>query len=156
MIRYGLAVAALILLIIGVMQITAAVPDLLFVKSENGAGAPDIEQQTFSAIDRALRVNSELEQYSFQGDYQSPLRPYAYIPRRVSARSGPQYVRPTLKLKGVLLKDDPLAIIQDQSGKTHICTSGDLVDEQEVVAIQKDLVRLRDRLGAYELEVAEE
>jgi hypothetical protein len=60
-----------------------------------------------------------------------------------------------LTLKGVLLKKQPLAILEDESGKTYICGVDETVKEQRVVKIESTSVTLRNSLGAYTLTVKE-
>jgi hypothetical protein len=154
--RYAFGVAILFFLVIAVTQTGAALTAFSGAADNQRAVKAEVEQETFAQIEKALRIDTGVHAYAFSGDYPDPLRAYrAVVRRRAATPAGPSYTRTELTLKGVLAKENPLAIIQDQGGKTHICKVGDAVDEQEVIAIQEDMIRVRDRLGAYELTVKE-
>ena len=79
----------------------------------------------------------------------------------VRSRSGPvtrgggaPTRRPQLRLKGVLIKDTPFAILEDEQGESHIVEVGARVEGQTVVEITPRQVRLRDYRGTYALVVA--
>jgi hypothetical protein len=59
-------------------------------------------------------------------------------------------------LKGVLNKDIPLAIIQNQAGQTFICTSGDTICSMKLVSINFNVVELKGRNGSIKLSISEE
>jgi hypothetical protein len=60
-----------------------------------------------------------------------------------------------LTLKGVLLKKQPLAILEDSLGKTYICGVDETVKEQRVEKIESNRIFLRNSLGSYILTVKE-
>jgi|GEM_PF-4731843 len=62
---------------------------------------------------------------------------------RVNAR------RPAIVLKGVLAKKNPLAIFEDERGKTYICAVGDTIAGAVVRAIDEEKTTLRDGAGTF-------
>ncbi|MBN1984310.1 MAG: hypothetical protein JW795_22490, partial [Chitinivibrionales bacterium] len=61
-----------------------------------------------------------------------------------------------LFLKGILSKENGLAIIADEKGKTYICKEGDKIEEQTVVKIERDKVLLATPKGTETLMVKEQ
>lgn len=60
-----------------------------------------------------------------------------------------------LTLKGVLMKQTPLAILEDASGKTSVCGVGEKVADQLIVKIEYTRVTLQNGRSTYTLTVKE-
>ena len=95
--------------------------------------------------------------FEYHGNFEAPFRivSEAFAPRveRKTESSGP--VRVDLVLKGVLLKDKPLAILENEKGVTFICGIGETVQDFVVESIGASHVQLRGRQGAITLSVKE-
>jgi hypothetical protein len=63
--------------------------------------------------------------------------------------------RHRLMLKGFLIKDRPLAILETSDGATHICGVGETVEGQKILRIGGERVVVKDPWGTYELSVRE-
>ncbi|MBD3320881.1 MAG: hypothetical protein GF350_07300 [Chitinivibrionales bacterium] len=111
-------------------------------------------------VEKALQAAQEYEPFTYAGDNPTPFRSLekGHIVSRSSkgGKKEPDYVRNKLILKGVLFKKQPLAIIEDESGKSHICGIGDEVHSQRILAIGEEGVKLRDPLGSYEIPAQDE
>jgi hypothetical protein len=156
-IKYLIFAAALVCAVIGVSYALEG-----FAIVRKGATSQelreDVEIKTFSKIDSALGAEVAFAPFSYSGDFKTPFRSDTKRAARYGRRSPskPAYTRPKLRLKGILAKENPLAIIQDESGKSYICKKGDAVQEQLVANIEAGVVTLRDRSGDYSLRVDEE
>ncbi len=120
--------------------------------SENGTGFDD-----FSLADSALVTESTVQFHEFVGKHTTPFRDDGKPPPRVRriGKEEQKKERPTLKIKGILEKENPLAVIEDPSGKTYICEAGDTVLEQRIVRISSKEVILNDKYGTYDLKAPE-
>lgn len=108
-------------------------------------------------IDSALKKSDPTHFFSFSGDFESPFRVQAEVSRRpVHGRRRGSGERARLVFKGILMKESPLAIIEDENGKTFICKRGDLVHGQRVERILSDRITLSNSEGTYTLNVPEE
>jgi hypothetical protein len=118
------------------------------------------EEKVFSSMaavaDSALKYRPKSSSARFNGNFENPFRSAgeAFAPsvKKSAPLPGSQV---KLTLKGVLLKKQPLAILEDESGKTYICGVDETVKEQRVVKIESTSVTLRNSLGAYTLTVKE-
>ena len=109
-----------------------------------------------TALARSLRSPAYLP---YTGGFEEPFKPIRDA-RQTAAAGGAAKaalspVRPKLMLKGVLLKNNPRSILQDESGITFILGLGDTLQGQRVVSIGKASVTLSDKHGSYDLSVKE-
>ena len=58
-----------------------------------------------------------------------------------------------LFLKGTLIKEGALAIIEDEDGKTFICRQGEKVHNRLIVKVGEDEVTIKDDNGTIVLKV---
>ncbi|MBD3344593.1 MAG: hypothetical protein GF401_05985 [Chitinivibrionales bacterium] len=111
-------------------------------------------------VEKALTTTALAEGFKYSGIHTSPFKSLEkghIAPRKTGGGSKKNnYVRNKLTLKGVLFKKKPLAIIEDESGKSHICGIGDDVRQQKIIAINEEGIKLRDPLGLYEIPAQEE
>ena len=147
---------ALLLLLAAAANVTEGFA-ILVASPLTGAGQkrpPGLE--AVRRIDRALETKTTQKEHTFEGTAADPFRPLgarapvASKPRGQAPESAP------LTLRGILVKDQALAILEDQSGRTSICRRGDTVLEFTVVAIEPDKVVLSNKGRRYTLHVAEE
>ncbi len=108
--------------------------------------------------DSALKFQPLVSVLQYKGNFENPFKPAAeaFAP---PVKKGPALLSPEtqvkLSLKGVLLKKQPLAILEDDSGKTYICGIDETVRGQRVEQIESTSVLLRNSLGSYTLTVKE-
>jgi len=117
------------------------------------------ERGVSSLIDSALRVEIIIPQAEFTPGANSPFRVFGAQPavsvanRDVAPPTPPvQHRRLPLVLKG-LMREPPLAILEDERGRTHIKAYGDYIQNAQIIAIRHDSVVLKDSSGTYELTV---
>jgi hypothetical protein len=108
-----------------------------------------------SAIDKALKLELPGPSKTFLAPERSPFgieNTGSAKKSRIRAPTASQY---GLLLKGVLQKDKPLAILQNQAGETFICTKGDTVCGMCVTSIQIDMVEITGKGGRLKLTIPE-
>jgi|GEM_PF-1528318 hypothetical protein len=113
--------------------------------------------KALASTDSALKIMPELRLYQFPSAMENPFKPASEAdPPVLKHRQGlaPE-TQVKLSLKGVLLKAQPLAILEDATGKTYICGVGETVCGQTVEDIGATRVTLHNTLGSYSLVVKE-
>ena len=106
---------------------------------------------TTTIIQQAMLSGEPLAQNVYSGNFENPFKLAGMAPKPVARSGGTAYVRKTLIIKGVLLKDRSLAIFSGENGEKLIGGIGDTVCGQIVTAITGESVTLRDQLGSYTL-----
>jgi hypothetical protein len=108
--------------------------------------------------DSALKFHPIVTVVQYKGNFDSPFKTiaeaFAAPVKKGAALPSPEN-QVKLSLKGVLLKKQPLAILEDDSGKTYICGIDETVRGQRVEKIEAASVMLRNTLGTYTLTVNE-
>jgi hypothetical protein len=113
---------------------------------------------SFALVEKALCLPPAPAAVRYIGGVESPFKTVAQARQseEPGTRAAPRaQARPKLALKGILYKNNPLAILEDANGKTSILGVGDTLNGQKVTAIGKTSVKLRDRHGLYDLSVKE-
>ncbi len=118
----------------------------------------DLEQgvklKAFELVDQALKTKTRAFTFTFKGAFKPPFRLVSGVKRkRAGGKAKPRQVHKKLFLKGTLIKDNALAIIVDEDGKTFICKQGDRVHNRLVGEIEEDRVTIRDKRGNTVLKV---
>ncbi len=114
---------------------------------------PGLQDPTIKNALVELELN---KQFNLPKSLSSPFKIAGYRPPSRRKRIvKPSYQRIPLQLKGILAKENPLAIIENQEGKSFICKKGDTVGEQEIYEIGAEEVIMRDKLGTYPIAVSE-
>jgi hypothetical protein len=128
-------------------------------KSETVLKAEIITEYTASAlVDSALKTEIITPKANLAFETGSPFRPLKPEPVRsvsqpaVTPPTAPVSKRIPLKLKG-LMKNPPLAIVEDASGETHIKAQGDNIKSTLIVSIGSSSAVFKDSSGTYELMV---
>jgi hypothetical protein len=121
-------------------------------------GRKSLLVREMGAIDIALKSSADVQFYQFSGNFESPFRLQGTSRQRDpdAQRKAEKPPRATLVFKGILMKDKPVAIIEDETGKTFICRVGDIVGEQKVISIASDNIKLSDSRGTYTLSAPRE
>jgi hypothetical protein len=124
--------------------------------------AVDINREAFFAhselnkMDAALNKKISLDTFNYIATFESPFRKCGEDPSRNTANKKHDLSgRPKLFLKGILQKNAPLAILEDENGETYIRGIGEKALDQEIVKIADNRVTLRDSRGNYDLVVEE-
>lgn len=108
--------------------------------------------------DSALNFRPMATVVQYKGNFENPFKTateaFAAPAKKGAAVPSPE-TQVKLSLKGVLLKKQPLAILEDDSGKTYICGVDETVRGQRVENIEAASVMLRNALGTYTLTVKE-
>lgn len=134
------------------------IPDLLIQNTSRKQTSKSIIDNSIASINSVLSLTPHYDFFTYTSDFESPFRKYKSARTQTQTNKPPQDVtpsRPELLLKGVLLKEKSLAIIEDKGGKTYIKGIGEAVLDQQIISINADKVVLRDRKGTYELAVEE-
>jgi hypothetical protein len=109
------------------------------------------------AADSALRCRHAISGFEYRGNFEAPFRlvTEAFAPPVTKKNASPAPLRVDLILKGVLMKDQPLAILENGKGATVICGIGEKVQDFVVESIEASHVQLRGPQGAVTLSVKE-
>jgi Tfp pilus assembly protein PilO len=128
---------------------------------ENAASVKDITSiyDVFALADSALNTEIIIPAAAAVSEVNSPFRTFGARPvtgfTRVAAAAPPaKHERSHIKLKG-LMKNPPLAIIEDARGQTHIKAQGEFIQNAQIIAINSNSVIFRDSSGTHELKVEE-
>ena len=107
--------------------------------------------------DSALKCRPKTDALHYEAVFENPFsllsEAFSAPVKKKNASSSLQQVK--LTLKGVLLKEQPLAILEDTTGKTYICGIGEKIQENIVESIEPNRVTLRGSQGVYALSVKE-
>jgi hypothetical protein len=118
--------------------------------------ADDMLLSLFNEGDKALKCKPKTEAFTYNGNFENPFRILSEtFAEPVKKRSTSPMARVSLILKGVLLQERPLAILDDGTGKTYICGIGETIQEHTVVSIEPSRVTLRGSQGVFTLSVKE-
>ena len=112
---------------------------------------------TAALADSALKTAPKIAGPAFTGQFENPFKTPAEAfapPAQKTVKASPES-QVKLTLKGVLLKKQPLAILEDETGKTYICGKDETIKGQLVERIEATGVTLRNSLGSYTLIVKE-
>ncbi len=135
------------------------IPDLLIQNTSRKQTSKSIIDNSIADINRVLSLTPHYDFFTYTSEFESPFRKFGAVRTQEQTinKSSQEVIpsRPQLLLKGVLLKEKSLAIIEDKGGQTYIRSIGETVLDQQIVSINADKVVLRDRKGTYELAVEE-
>src|SRR5512133_1245500 len=135
-------------LLIGIQTSAVNQPKLLSIQDESLAHREMIK------LDNALNRRITADAFQYVGNFETPFRMKGDNGQnKVSKVNLP--ARPRLLLKGILQKNVPLAIIEDEQGETFIEGVGKKIHGQEIVKISNNSVTLKDSRGQYDITVEE-
>ena len=147
-----------IMTLIAVFFIGSEIPDdLALVKRKLHSPLPVQSQSRLSLIDSALSSIPAASSFKYSGGFENPFRGW-----QKSAKPGGKHTKSTrpprarFALKGILIKNKPLAILESEMGETFIRGINGKALEQTIVSITENSVIIRDHLGTYELSVEEQ
>lgn len=112
----------------------------------------------FALMDSVATDNARKQFFEYTGGFENPFRLWntsrVSSDKKVSDSTQEKNVeRVRLTLKGILIKDKSLAILENDRGETFIRGAGETVLEQKIIAISGQSVTLRDKRGTYEITV---
>lgn len=112
-------------------------------------------QSRIALIDKAINEVPAIDYFEYTGGFDNPFKIHT-VPRPAGRHSS-KVSEPRVKLilKGILITDKPLAILEDTMGKTYIRGVGEKAVEQSVIKITESSVTLKDHAGTYELTIEE-
>ncbi len=127
--------------------------------AKSTAHSSKIENERFKIIDMALNevVNQQFSNYA--GDFENP---FQSGPSKANQAYGNSQTKPKeperipLTLKGILSNERPLAILENNNGRTFIRGVGDSVENQRILAISGSKVTILDGKSKYDIVVKEE
>lgn len=129
------------------------------IKNTTAVHSTNIENESFKIIDQALKEVVNQNFFNYIGDFGNPFQTKTLSsnqnngsPRTMPA--APE--RMQLKLKGILSNEQPLAILEDNDGKTYIKGVGDSIANQKIYSISDSRVTILDGKKRYEIIVKEE
>lgn len=134
------------------------IPDLLIEDISKKHTKNSIINKSIASIDKILSFTPGYQFFTYTSEFDSPFRKHASeepAEKMSHSRAKDTPVRPKLILKGILLKNKGLAIIEDEKGQTYIKGTGESILDQQIISINVNKVVIRDRTGAYELAVEE-
>lgn len=106
-------------------------------------------------MDATLSKKIVLDTFNYIATFESPFRKRGEDPSRNANKKPDLSGRTKLFLKGILQKNAPLAILEDENGETYIRGIGEKALDQEIFKIANNRVTLRDSRGNYDLVVEE-
>lgn len=153
-IQYSLMGITLILFIVCCVNIVQIVTAFTATNDKNASQGQDLKLKGFELVNQALQKKTKAFTFTFKGAFDSPFRKISGVTRRKTGGSKKaKAVFKKLYLKGTLIKNNALAIIEDEDGKTFICKEGDRVHNRLIAKISKDKVTIRDNGGTTVLKV---
>jgi hypothetical protein len=109
-------------------------------------------------INRAVQSLPAPVYFDYSAGFENPFK--LWNEQRIAASQAARsdttaHTRVMLSLKGILIKDPPLAILDNGMGETQIRAVGEKAFDQFIVNISENSVTLRDKFGKYEITVEE-
>jgi hypothetical protein len=156
---YILLLLALTAVVLTFTQFSRISDILIQATSTSKEHSSKIENESFKIIDQALKEGIQPHFFNYSGDFENP---FQNGPGAGNGQSSPTTTRPKeperipLTLKGILTNERPLAILEDNGGRTFIRGVGDSVENQRIIAISGGKVTILDGKSKYEIAVKEE
>jgi hypothetical protein len=156
---YILLLLALTALVVTFTQFSRISDILIQTTSKSKEHSSKIENESFKVINQALKEGVNPHFFNYTGDFENPFQngPTADNEQSSVTTSKPnEPKRIQLRLKGILTNERPLAILEDDNGRTFIRGVGDSVENQRISAISGGKVTILDGKCKYEIVVKEE
>lgn len=157
---YILLLLALTALVVTFTQLSKISDILIQAASKSKGHSSKIENERFVIIDRALKEVVNQPFFNYTGDFENPFQnnPSSGGKEKSSATTTKpkEPERIPLTLKGILTNERPLAILEDNNGRTFIRGVGDSVENQRIIAISGTKVTILDGKSKYDIAVKEE
>lgn len=155
-IRYAAVALMVVLFLLSFMNVVDIIASFFEPPDRGAYQEKDITLKEFELVNKALEIKAQGKDFIYEGTFDSPFRKLSFVPGR-RAGSTPKKQKPVknLFLKGTLIKENALAILEDEDGKTYICKQGDYVHNRLVAKITEDEVTITDAGGSTVLKVKE-
>ena len=145
-----------VLLFLSIMNVVDIIGTLLEAPDREAVQDKDITLKEFELVNKALEIKAQGKDFVYECTFKSTFRKLSFVPRRKAGRTPKkQKVVKKLFLKGTLIKENALAILEDEDGKTYICKQGDYVHNRLVATIADNQVTLTGAGGRTVLRVKE-
>ena len=155
-VRYLVLALLIVLLFISFINIIDTIASFFEPPDKGAYKDKDIILKEFELVNKALEIKSRSKDFVYKGSFDSPFRKLSAVPRRkVGKVPRKRTAFKKLYLKGTLIKENALAILEDEDGKTYICKQGDSVHDRVIKSIENDRVTISDDGGTTVLEVKE-
>jgi hypothetical protein len=154
-----LAAVALAAWLFDCMLCADLVPDMAAATRGGESTSGSVSAFESPLVAAALAIPMRMQPPRYPNNVENPFRPSS-APAGIAQNSAPGpaaegKTHPGLSLKGVLVRQRPMAIIEDDAGKTLICGQGDTIAGAIVIKITDERVVLRSSRGSFELTVKE-
>ena len=136
---------AILFLLVSIVNFHSITTELLSNRNNTRSRENSFKLKAFEKVDKALEKKTRSPSFSFDDTIDSPFQKLNM--RKIQRRSGKPIKKKIyieLSLKGTLNKRNPLAIIEDENGKTFICKEGDKVHGRLIYKISEDKVIIKD------------
>jgi len=153
----ALVVIAALMLTIAITTGISIPAKLTTIHSTPSAVIDSTTTRRLSLINRATTESADSIPDYFTGAFDNPFRLWNEKKSSTSSadKQSAKPARAMLSLKGVLLNNRPLAILDNGTGETQIRAAGEKAFDQQVISITSNRVIIRDHLGTYEITVEE-
>jgi hypothetical protein len=138
----------------GIYLLIGIRPSTLNHKTSLSIQDESMVRREMKKLDNALSRKISADTFQYVGNFETPFRMTGDNGQKKAPKVNLP-VRPRLLLKGILQKNVPLAIIEDEQGETFIEGVGKVIHGQEIVNISNNRVTLKDSRGHYEIMVEE-
>ncbi len=152
-VHYTILCMVIILIVMSILNISQMLLSLNAANVQGDNQGREIKLKGFELVDDALKTKTKSISFTFDGTFDKPFRKISGVTRRSPKSTKAKPVLKKLFLKGTLIKNNALAIIEDEDGKTFICKKGDRVHNRLIVKIGKDMVTIRDSGGTTVIKV---
>jgi hypothetical protein len=146
--------AGIVAFLLGIYLLISIRPSAMNQSKSLSVQDESMAQREIKKLDNALNQRITADTFQYVGNFETPFR--------IAGDNGQKKVpkvnlpaRPRLLLKGILQKNVPLAIIEDEQGETFIEGVGKSIHGQEIVKISNNSVTLKDNRGHYDIMVEE-
>lgn len=155
-IRYGVIALMVILLFLSLMNVIDIIASFSEPLDREAYQDKDVIIKEFELVNKALEIKAKGKDFVYRGSFDSPFRRLSFVPGRKAGSTPKRHKEvKNLFLKGTLIKENALAILEDEDGKTYICKEGDYVHNRLVTNIANNQVTLSDGGGSTVLKVKE-
>jgi len=146
--------AGIVAFLMGIYLLIGIQPSAINQSKLSAEQNESMAQREMKKLDNALNKRITTDTFQYVGNFETPFR----MAGDNGQKKLPKVIlpaRPQLLLKGILQKDVPLAIIEDEKGETFIEGVGKSIHGQEIVNIRNNRVTLKDNRGHYDIMVEE-
>lgn len=150
-------IGTLVLIVYSYLNIQKLISVTISPKTNKMDIGQSLNLEAFEKSDKALSIKTKVQKSTFHGSFDPPFRQLLAAPvKRNIKKTNEQLHRKKLFLKGLLSKNNPLAIIEDEDGKTFISKVGEQIHNWKIIKIEETQVTIKDGLVKDVLKVKDE